>query len=130
VMAREDYLFCEGDLDATLRGHQESIGARVDAISRDQFMNARPEEVVDNIVSAMTVEPLEIYEDRAEMEQRETQVDVSAYRDRNPFGESGPINVSAVSVTVSIPFSGDPSLWKLKPNHWQAISPRARVVQG
>ena len=66
-MRREDYLFAEGDLDATLRTHQGTIGANIDAIPRDQFMNAQPEEIIDHILSAMTVEPLVIYEDRAEV---------------------------------------------------------------
>lgn len=127
-MGREDYLFCEGDLDGTLRGHQASIGAKVDAIPRDQFMNAKIEEVVEHIVSEMTVEPLVIYEDRADMEQHETKIDVSGWRDRNPFGDRGPIHVSGVAVSVSIPFTGDASLWKLKPNHWQSVFPRARVA--
>jgi hypothetical protein len=127
-MEREDYLFAEGDLDATLRAHQGSISAKIDAIPRDQFMNAQPEEIIDHILSEMTVEPLVIYEDRAEMDQRETKIDVSGWRDRNPFGDRGPIYVSGVAVSVSVPFTGDSSLWKLKPNQWQSVFPRANVV--
>ena len=127
-MGREDYLFCEGDLDATLRAHQSSISAKIDAIPRDQFMNAQPEEIIDNILSSMTVEPLVIYEDRAEMDQRETKIDVSAWRDRNPFGDRGPIFVPGVAVSVSIPFTGDSSLWKLRPNQWQSVFPNANVA--
>lgn len=127
-MGREGYLFSEGDLDATLRAHQASIGAKVDAISRDQFMNARVDEVVEHIVSENAVEPLVLHEDRAEMEQRETRIDVSRLRHRNLFGDPGPIYVAGVLVSVSIPFTGDPSLWKLKPNHWSSVPPRAHVV--
>lgn len=129
-MAREDYLFCEGDLDATLRAHQSSIGAKVDTIPRDQFMSAQVEEIVEHVLSEMTVDPLVIYEDRAEMEQRETKIDVSRWRARNPFGDRGPIHVAGVAVSVSIPFTGDSSLWKLRPNQWQTVFPRAGVVAG
>jgi hypothetical protein len=62
-MSRESYLFCDGDLDATLRAHQSSIGAKADAIPHDQFMNAQVEEVTEHILSEMTVESLVIYED-------------------------------------------------------------------
>jgi hypothetical protein len=55
-MGREDYLFAEGNLDATLRAHQGTIGAKIDAIPRDQFMNAQPEEIIDHVLSAMTVD--------------------------------------------------------------------------
>ncbi len=96
-MGREDYLFAEGDLDATLRSLQGTIGVKIDAIPRDQFMNAQPEEIVAHILSAMTVEPLVIYEDRAEMDQRETKIDVSGWRERNPFGDRGPIHVRSAA---------------------------------
>ncbi len=127
-MRREDYLFAEGNLDATLRSHQSAISAKIDAIPRDQFMNAQPEEIIDHVLSEVTVEPLVIYEDRAEMDQRETRIDVSGWRDRNPFGDRGPIHVSGVAISVSLPFTGDSSLWKLKPNQWQSVFPRAKVV--
>ena len=127
-MRREDHLFADGDLDATLRAHQASIYTKIDAISRDQFMCAQPEEVVDHILSAMTIDPLVLFEDRAEMDQRETKIDVSAWRDRNPFGDRGPILVSGVAVSVSIPFTGESFLWKLKPNLWQTVFPHGKVV--
>ncbi len=62
----------------------------------------------------IVVEPLTLYEDRAEMEQRETKIDVSGWRDRNPFRDRGPINIAGIEVEVVIPYSGDPSLWKLR----------------
>lgn len=127
-MGREDYLFCHNDLDATLRAHQDSIAAKIDAIPRDQFMNAQPAEIIDHLLSAMTVEPLVIYEDRAEMDQRETKIDVSGWHGRNPFGDRGPIHVAGVAVCVSIPFTGDSFLWKLKPNQWQSVFPHAKIV--
>ena len=129
-MERDDILFYGGDLDSILRAHQSSIGAKVDTIPRDQFMNAHVEEVVEHILSEMTVEPLVLCEDRAEMEQHETKIDVSGWRDRNPFRDRGPICVAGTSVSVSIPFTGDSSLWKLRPNQWQTVFPHARVVAG
>jgi hypothetical protein len=127
---REGYLFREEDLDVALRARQSSISAKVDAIPRDQFMNAQVEEVVEYILSEMTVKPLVVYENRAEMEQCETKIDVSSWPGRNPFGDRGPIYVAGVSISVSIPFTGDSFLWKLKPNHWQAVFPCVSVVAG
>lgn len=126
-MTREDYLFMNGDLDATLRSHENSISEKIDAISRDQFMNSPPEEIADHIFSAMIVEPLVIYEDRMEMDQQETKIDVSGWRDRNPFGDSGPIHVSGVAISVLIPFTGDSTLWDQRPNQWQSVFPKAKI---
>lgn len=126
-MPRDNLLFYEGDLDATLRSHQNSISSRVDSIPRDQFLNTSIEELTQHILSALLVEPLTLYEDRAEMEQRETKIDVSGWRERNPFGDRGPINVAGIEVLVTIPYSGDQSLWKLRPNQWQSIFPHADI---
>lgn len=126
-MSRDNLLFYEGDLDATLRSHQSSISSRIDSIPRDQFLNTSIEELTQHILSALLVEPLTLYEDRAEMEQRETKIDVSGWRDRNPFGDRGPINVAGIEVVVTIPYSGDQSLWKLRPNQWQSIFPHGDV---
>ncbi|MDP2268140.1 MAG: hypothetical protein Q8K46_03130 [Deltaproteobacteria bacterium] len=126
-MPKDNLLFCEGDLDATLRSHQISISSRVDSIPRDQFLNTSIEELTQHILSTLLVEPLILYEDRAEMEQRETKIDVSGWRDRNPFGDLGPINVAGIEVVVTIPYSGDQSLWKLRPNRWQSIFPHADI---
>jgi len=127
-MSRENLLFYGKSLDDMLRARQATIAPRVDAIPRDQFMNANIEEIVQYLVSTLLMEPLVVYEDRAEMEQHETKIDVSRIRDRNPFGDRDPIYVAGVEVIVTVPFSGDPSLWQLQPNHWQTVFPRARVL--
>jgi len=126
-MSRDNPLFYEHDLDATLRSRLAGIGEKVDAIPQDQFMNSRPEEVVEHLVSQMAVDPLVLYEDRAEMEQKETKFDVAAWRDRNLFGGSGPIYVAGVAITVTIPFTGDDQLWTFRPNQWQTVFPHGRV---
>src|SRR3989304_9308879 len=63
------------------------------------------------------------------MEQHETKIDVSGYRDRNPFGNRGPIYVPGVKVVVSIPYTGDTSLWNLRPNRSGSVFPRADIRQ-
>ncbi|MCP9470415.1 MAG: hypothetical protein NNA31_10505 [Nitrospira sp.] len=126
-MSRKNLLFYEHDLDRILCAHLAGIGAKVDAIPQDQFMNARPEDVVAHLVSQMTVNPLVLYEDRAEMEQKETKIDVAAWRDRKPFGDPGPIYVAGVAITVTIPFTGDGQLWTCRPNQRQTVFPRGRV---
>ena len=128
-MPRSDLLFCEGALEETLRARLGAVASKIDSIPRDQFMNARPDEVVDHVVSEMTVEPLELYEDRAEMEQSETRIDVSGWRDRNPFGDPGPVYVPGVAIVVAIPFTGDHGLWKLRPNPSSTVFPHGSVSE-
>jgi hypothetical protein len=126
-MSRNNLLFCNGDLDATLRSQQGSISSRIESIPRDQFLNTSIEELTQHILSTLEVEPLTLYEDRAEMEQLETKIDVSRWPDRNPFGTPSPIYVAGTEIRVIIPYTGDQSLWKLQPNNWQSVFPHADV---
>ncbi|MDK9556093.1 hypothetical protein QQF73_00550 [Marinobacter sp. M216] len=125
--SRDNFLFYEGDLDETLRDQLASARDKVDRIPQDQFLNSPEDDVVQHVVSELEVEPLVLFEDRAEMDQRETKIDVSGWRGRNPFGNKGPIFVAAVEVVVSIPYSGDQQLWHLRPSSWQTVFPRAEV---
>lgn len=123
----DNLLFYEGDLDGTLRAQLATAREKVDRIPQDQFLNSPEDEVIQHVVSELEVEPLVLFEDRAEMDQRETKIDVSGWRDRNPFGDRGPVLVAGVEVVVSIPYSGDQQLWRLRPNRWQSVFPRAEV---
>lgn len=120
-------LFCDGDLRATLDNHTKQIFVKVDAIPEDQFLATLEDDLVEHIESELHVEPLSLYEDSMEMEQHEIQVDVSGYRDRNPFDNPGPIYVAGIRVTVSLPYTGDSLLWKLSPNSFQTVFPQADV---
>ena len=125
--SRNNLLFYEGDLDDSLRNQLARARESVHRIPQDQFLNSPEDEIVQHIVSDLKVEPLVLYDEQAEMDQRETNIDVSGWRDRNPLGDRGPIFVAAVEVVVSTPYSGDPQLWRLKPNMWQSEFPQAEV---
>lgn len=120
-------LFAEGDLSASLNEHIRQILDQVNAILRDQFMISSDDEIVAHIRSKMLVEALDLHEESMVMDQQETQIDVSRFAERNPFGDRGPIYVPGVRVTVSIPFTGDLALWKLKPSRWCSVFPRGVV---
>ena len=124
---RENTLFWDGDLSATLDNHARSAKDKVDSINQDQLLATPIDDVITHIVNDLYVTPLELYEDRAEMDQQEIRVDVSHNSNRNPFGDSGPIMVPGIKVTISIPYTGDPSLWKLKPNQWRSTIPHGDI---
>jgi hypothetical protein len=124
----QPYLFYKGDLAESLRQNAQRIQQKVDSIPQDQFFLASDETLVQHIVPEFQIVPLTLYEDRMVMDERETRVDVSRDRDRNLFGDPGPIYVSGIEVTISIPYTGDQGLWKLRPNRWRTTFPRASVT--
>lgn len=120
-------LFCESELDTALRSQVASVRDRVDGIPRDQFLATPEDTLVEHIRSSMEVEPIQLHEDAIVMDQQETKIDVSRWPDRNVFREPGPIFVAGIQITVTIPFSGDPQLWKLRPNPCQMSFPHGIV---
>lgn len=122
---RENLLFCDGEVDASLRHHFDQIGAKVDAILKEQLLATPEDDLVEHIFSDLTVEPLVLYEDHMVMEQHESELDVSGYPNRNPFRDRGPIIIPSVQVVVSVPYSGTADLWRLRPNQWQSVFPHA-----
>jgi hypothetical protein len=120
-------LFRDGDLDATLRAQDGRVQDDVNAIPKDQFLVSSAEEIIDHVQSNLCVDYIDLHENSMEMEQQEVKVDVSHNRDRNPFRDRGPIYVNGIRITVSVPFTGDNSLWKLRPSSWQSVFPRGNV---
>lgn len=128
---RTDYLFAEGDLGASLRAANEQIFGKIDQVPKDQFLASSEEELVNHFVSTLAIEPLELLEDRMELEQSETKVDVSGSPDRDwgfP-GRSGPLLVPGTEARISIPFNGDAELWKLRPSTYRTTFPFGTVYE-
>lgn len=129
MYSRDNMLFHKGDLSATLRNQVVRIPTKVDAIPKDQFLSSSEEAIFENILAQIEVDPLVIYEDRMETEPRETKIDISGRKERIFFGDRGPIYVEGMEVTISIPFTGDPGLWDLCPDHRTSVFPRANIHQ-
>ena len=118
----QEHLFYEGDLSNITRGLPEQVRKKVDEISKDQFLNTPEDDLVSHCIEVLQIEPLTIYKDRMEREHSETKVDVSGDFRRATCGD-GPCYISGIQITVSLPFTGDASLWRISP-HDLFMSPR------
>jgi len=123
-----NYLFCEGDLDATLRGHFSKIRDRVDAIPEAQLFREAEATLVDLVQQDIIVVPLTLDEANLSMTREETKVDVSGDRSRYFSSDHGPHYIAGIRVRIAVPFRGDPILWKLKPNQWSTVFPYGDVI--
>lgn len=124
-----DTLFSTGDLHTALGAQFRHIEATVDAVPKAQFLATTEDTLSETLEQKLCVEPIQLFEDRMELEHNETQIDVTHDRDRN-FGarfRDGPLMVPGTRVVVSIPFFGDSTLWKLQPSSYDFNPPRGRV---
>lgn len=125
-----ELLFYKGDLAATLRMHFQKTREKVDAIPEGQFLGNDDAEIIAHVVSDMKVQALELHEDAMSMHQEETRLDVNEWGMPwlgRPIAGDGPVRVPAQRVTISLPYSGDSVLWKLRPSNWQPSFPRGSV---
>ncbi len=120
-------LFCEHDLSAVLRSNLERVRDAVNNISEELFLNSNDEEIFDHVFSKVRILPIDLNEELMEMDNQETQIDVSQDRTRHIFDRSRPFNISGLKITVSIPYSGNSTLWKCQPNSWKSIYPSAQI---
>lgn len=126
---RDNLLFWDQDLFQVFEGNFAKAKRIVEEISADQISSSTDDEIVNHVFSRQEIVPLEIYEAEMEMDQSETKVDVSRDPMRTFFRDSqGPLYVPGLSITVSIPFSGDPYLWNCKPST-STFSPPSAVVR-
>ncbi len=121
----EDVLFQKYELSGTLDDHFAKSILQVDSIPEAQFRGASDEEIVAHIVSEAEIQPIELHEDSMVMDQQETKIDFTgglSYEQRERQ------LVPGLKVTVSIPFTGDPMLWKLRPSSYQVIGLRGHII--
>jgi len=112
-----NFLFHERDLSANLRNQLGRVSQLVDVYSKDQILSTPEDTLVDHIYPEVQVEPLTLHETEKEMEQLEIKF------------EMGGNTVPGIRVVVTIPYSGDPPLWRLRPNQWKTMYPQAEVKQ-
>jgi len=62
-----NYLFSNGDLDSALRNQEIACKQKVESIPQNQFLSTPIDDVIDHIVSQVSIDPLCIYEDSMEM---------------------------------------------------------------
>jgi hypothetical protein len=123
-----NHLFYEGDLAATLRMHFSKVQDRIDAIPEAELFREDEARLVDLVQQDFVVVPLTLDEDNITMIREEIKVDVSGDRSRYFSMGNGPHYVAGIRVRISVPFRGDPNLWKLKPNHWSSVLPYGDVM--
>lgn len=108
--------FREGDVFATFQKHIEKTVAEIEALENDYVLNASPVELEQYYVSSVAIAPLTLYAEKRYIDRKGgAQIDVSHDFRRAGYGE-GPVVVQGTVVHIAVPFSGDPTLWRIRPS--------------
>ena len=123
-----DYLFAEGDAFAVQKHLQHHLDAEIAQLDSNRLLNTNVDALVDYFVEKYRVDVPELDESGMQADQREAQRDVSGDSNRIAyFMRTGPVHVSGTEVTIEVPFSGDGSLFEVRPNTYSSTSPQGEV---
>jgi hypothetical protein len=114
-----DELFKNSLLEDDFRRRVLVIENDVESIPEDQFINAGDADIVAHLVSKHEISSLEIHEDNARADRHETKIR------REDYGRT--ILVDALSLDVTIPYTGETLLWRQRPNPWREPFPIGTV---
>jgi hypothetical protein len=126
MAALGDLLFYRRDqvgLDDFLRHQVDLLRGKVDTLPDKFFSEKSDDEIAAHLAKEHAIQPLIVDFSAAKPNVQETQVEV-----RDQFGfNRGPIRVSGLLATKSIPFKGDPGLWHLRTNPYSTNAPLGEV---
>lgn len=114
------------ELDDALRHSADKLRAWVDQLSEKLFDEKTDDEIASDLAVSEAIHPLELDLDSATPEVRETEIEVN---DDYGFRGGGRLRVAGLEATKSIAFTGDPELWKLRPNPFDLNPPRG-IIRG
>lgn len=123
---RSNPLFSDGDLHSTLEVVRQRAVESVEQVPKDQFLATAIDTLVEHLASNHSVDPLAVAEQPTAMDQRETKIDVT---NRFVYGGrlDGRTQTDGNELTFFLPFTGDASLWKMRPNVWSSMPPTGEV---
>lgn len=126
-MARADRLFSTNDLFLTLQAHEQNAHKTIDNADPNKFLGASTSDLVAAFFEDFRVNPIVLKEDQVQIDQKETQVDVS----RDPYrmipDPSQPFYVKGSDIAFFVPFEGDAVLFECQPNTYSLSPPRGYV---
>lgn len=127
---RENVLFLEEDLYRQLQERQKRAAGIVDGIPQERFLISTDEQLVSYVEAQVRVEPIELHEEARSMQQEECQVDVSGDR-RRFFGDEvqGPFYLPGTKVTITIPFTGEPWIFRYRTSSYWTVFPHGVVME-
>lgn len=120
-----DPLFWSGQtrpaLSDVLRHNLENeVSAKVERLSASQLEGNTDEALVTALVEECKAEPLALRLDEAEVDVKETSIDVQGH-----FGERA--RVPGLRATKIVPFNGEAHFFQMTPNTWGMNPPRGEV---
>jgi hypothetical protein len=129
-MAEGQFLFHSYALYGVIEVHTKKAKEAVESISGDVLLNSNPEDFCNEIGQQFRIGVPSLKDQSVEMDQQETNVDVSGDPTRRISDRSRPFYMKGTEITFFIPFDGDKNLFLYQPSTHTLSPPRAEVRNG
>lgn len=120
--SRVNYLFSDTDISSVVTHRRSQISAEIAGLDKNRILNSSIEDLCSYIVEKFSLETPTLRIDEAEVDQREGEITI---HDGFRYGREGPFTVIGTIVELSIPFSGDAALFKVRPDTFTSMTPYA-----
>lgn len=108
--------FRDGDSYSSFKNITDRAIAEIEALENDYVLKASASELEQYYVSEVMLDPLVLDSNAHHIERQEgIQLDVSGDFRRGGFGD-GPIAVKGTRLYIAVPYSGEASLWRIRPS--------------
>ena len=126
-MTRDDYLFSKIDWFSTERSQRAALKEEVAALNGNRLLNTAVDDLCAYFVEKYRIDIPILNRDEIEVDQRETQIDVSQDPMRAIFDRSQPVYIPGTEIEVSVPFIGEAEGFTIQPTTYSFNPPRGTV---
>lgn len=123
---RDNYLFNTHDLHAVIDAQGRALSQEISNLANGVIQGTEEAELIRSLHDKYKLDSLNINEEGIEVEQADTEIDVS-HDTMRLFTTPGPHYVRGFKFTYYIPFSGDPDLFKCRPSTYSLMLPYAEI---
>ena len=125
---RLEPLFNQGQLSDALDHQIGEAQAAINATPKDKLLAMGEDELIAELVERFRVITPELQLDDRHVEQTETQIDVRHQQMRDVRDRSRPALIPAVRVSMTVPFSGDAGVFRLRASHFKLVEHTAAIT--
>jgi len=128
-MGRDDLLFFKVEAFGVQEQQRRAVDAEIAGMDGNRLLNTNVDDLVGYVVDKFRIDAPELDEANMTVDQREAQRDVSGDPRRFAYhmGDGRPVHVTGTEVIVEVPFSGDPQMFRVRPNTYDTGPPRGEV---
>lgn len=122
------YLFSQGDWLSLNQALPDKMRQEIAGLSSQRILSSSLDDLCDYFVEQYSMEVPELHKDRIVADQQEKDIDVSHDWNRH-WSTPGPHYIKGTEISVSIPFSGNADLFRVRPNTF-SLNPPCGEVHG